>query len=72
MKNSEEITIVGFLEGNQIGVIDSDGKFYTRPNLGYNSRKFFNSVESAESYIEKLNKSENNSPDFCYKVEIGN
>lgn len=69
MKTNKNITIVGYLNGNQIGVIDSDGKFSTN-KLDFNSRKFFDSVESAENYIEKLNKSENNSTDFCYKVEI--
>jgi hypothetical protein len=67
---NENITIVGCLEGNQIGVIDSDGKFSTNSKLDFNSRKFFDSVEDAEIYISKLNKSENNSPDFSYKVEV--
>lgn len=70
MKANENITIVGYLNGNKIGVIDSDGKFSANSKLDFNSRKFFDSVESAENYIEKLNKSENNSTDFCYKVEI--
>ena len=64
------ISIVGYLYGNEIGVIDSDGKFNTSPKLDFNSRMFFNSESEAESYIEKLNETESNRDGFKYQIDI--
>ena len=64
------ISIVGYLDGSEIGVIDSSGKFNTSDKLDFNSRMFFDSENEAESYIEKLNDSESNREGFKYQVDI--
>lgn len=68
--NMKTIGIVGYLNGSEIGVIDSDGKFNTSEKLDFNSRKFFDSKNDAESYIEKLNENETNMDDFKYQIDI--
>lgn len=60
--------IAGFLKGNQIGVIDLDGKFNTSEKLDFDSRMIFDSDDDARSFIDKLSN-EQNHPDFKYQIE---
>jgi hypothetical protein len=66
MKNQH--FIAGYLKGNQIGVIDLDGKFNTSDRLDFNNRMFFESVEDAQSFIDKRCGEENH-PNFTYQIE---
>lgn len=66
MKNQHYIA--GYLKGNEIGVIDLDGKFNTSDKLDFGSRMFFDSIEEAQSFIDKLSGEENH-PDFIYQIE---
>ena len=66
MKNQHYIA--GYLKGNEIGVIDLDGKFNTSESLDFDSRMFFDSVEEAQEFWGKL-KDEKNHPDFNYQIE---
>jgi viroplasmin and RNaseH domain-containing protein len=66
MKNQHYIT--GYLKGNEIGVIDLDGKFNNSESLDFDSRMFFDSVEEAKKFLGKL-KDEKNHPDFNYQIE---
>jgi hypothetical protein len=66
MKNQHYIA--GYLKGNEIGVIDLDGKFNNSESLDFDSRMFFDSVEEAQKFLGKL-KDEKNHPDFNYQIE---
>lgn len=66
MKN--QYYIAGYLKGNEIGVIDLDGKFNTSDKLDFDSRMFFDSTEEAQSFLDKLSGEENR-PDFNYQIE---
>jgi hypothetical protein len=66
MKNQHYIA--GYLKGNEIGVIDLDGKFNNLESLDFDSRMFFDSVEEAQKFLAKL-KDEKNHPDFNYQIE---
>ena len=66
MKNSHYIA--GYLKGNEIGVIDIDGKFNTSDKLDFDSRMFFDSIEEAKYFIDTLSGKENH-PDFNYQIE---
>jgi viroplasmin and RNaseH domain-containing protein len=66
MKNSHYIA--GYLKGNEIGVIDFTGKFNNSDKLDFDSRMFFDSVEEAQSFLDKLSGEENH-PDFNYQIE---
>jgi len=66
MKNQHYIA--GYLKGNEIGVIDLDGKFNTSDKLDFDSRMFFDSAEEAQLFLEKLSEEQNHS-DFKYQIE---
>ena len=68
----KKISIVGYFDGNQIGVIDASGKFNTSDKLDFNSRMFFDSENEANEYIENLNETENNREGFKYQIDIFN
>lgn len=72
MKNSKNtFYIAGYLKGNQIGTIDTDGKLNYSENLDVDSWKHFETKEEAEDFINRLieNETEDLHPTFNYVVE---
>lgn len=68
----EKISIIGYMDGTEIGVIDSDGKFNTSDKLDFYSRMFFDSENEANEHIKNLNETENNRDGFKYQIDIFN
>ena len=71
VEEKNQYYIAGYLKGNEIGVIDLDGKLNTSDKLDFDSRMFFDSNQEAQSFIEGLQKEENH-PDFNYQIEVEN
>ncbi len=65
----KQYNIIGYLKGNEVGVIDTDGKFNTSDRLDFNSRMFFESKEEAQKFINRLSIEEENHPEFEYSIE---
>ena len=71
MKTKNIFYIAGYLNGKQIGVVDSDGKFNNREQLDFDSWKHFGSEKEAQIFVDNLLKNETKPlhPDFLYRVE---
>ena len=71
MKTKNTFYIAGYLNGNQIGIIDSDRKFNNKEQLDFDSWKHFESEKEAEIFVSNLLKNETETlhSNFSYRVE---
>jgi len=70
METKNTFYIAGYLNGNQVGVVDSDGKLNYSDNLDLSSWMHFEDKEDAENYVKYLKKNDGEThPAFHYEVE---
>ena len=71
METKNTFYIVGYLNENQIGTVDSDGKLNYSEQLDFDSWKHFETENEAQEFADMLLKSETEelAPSFEYIVE---